>query len=89
VINSIARQDGFTIININVENTAIAPYIPATPAILITDDKERLLYVGPYATGLDCSANNSLVDIILSHYRQGFSAPTIISDAKGCYCQRT
>jgi len=88
IINNIALGDEFEVVNIDLESSEAAPFITATPAILITDDNESLLYVGPYATGLDCSADNSLVDVVLNNYRQGFSSPTIISDAKGCYCQR-
>jgi len=88
IINDIALNDEFEVVNIDLEGSEAAPFISATPAILITDDNEKLLYVGPYATGLDCSADNSLVDVVLNNYRQGFSSPTIVSDAKGCYCQR-
>lgn len=87
-IDSIAINDNFNIVNIDVTDNNIADFIPATPAILITDSNENLLYVGPYSTGLDCSADNSLVDVVLSNYRQGFSSPVVTSDATGCYCPR-
>jgi hypothetical protein len=88
VIDGIATNDGFNVVNVDLEDSKFVPFISSTPAILITDENENLLYVGPYSIGLDCSADNSLVDVVLSNYRQGFSSPTIISDAKGCYCQR-
>lgn len=87
-INKIAKKDGFEIIDVDINRNEIATLVPATPAIVIVDNNDELLYVGPYATGLDCSADNSLIDVVLDNYRQGFSAPTIINDAKGCYCAR-
>lgn len=88
VINNTAIKDNFTIVNIDITTNPQFDFIPSTPAILITDKDEKLLYVGPYSTGLDCSANNSLIEIVLSNYRQGFSSPVITSDAQGCYCSR-
>jgi len=87
-IDKVAKQDGFSVVYVDIEGEEGMSDIPASPAILITDAQSELLYVGPYATGIDCSANNSLIDVVLNNYRQGFSAPTIVSDAKGCYCQR-
>lgn len=87
-INKLATAQGFTVVNIELSDNAIAPSIPAVPAIAIVGDNNDLLYAGPYATGVDCSENNSLVDVVLHNFAQGFSAPTIISDARGCYCQR-
>lgn len=87
-INKLATAQGFTVVNIKLSDNAIAPSIPAVPAIAIVGDNNDLLYAGPYATGLDCSENNSLVDVVLHNFAQGFSTPTIISDARGCYCQR-
>jgi len=87
-IDVVAKLDNFNVVYVDVSSRALMNIIPASPAILITDTVGDLLYVGPYATGLDCSANNSLIDVVLNNFRQGFSLPTIISDAKGCYCQR-
>lgn len=87
-INAQAKIDGFDIVKLSVSQSHIAPLIPSTPAILIIDDQQQLLYAGPYSTGLDCSADDSLIDTVLANYRLGFSSPTIISDASGCYCQR-
>lgn len=87
-IDLIAKEDNFNIVNIDITNSNIINFIPSTPAILITDRNENLLYVGPYSTGLDCSADNSLIDVVLSNYRQGFSSPVITTDAQGCYCER-
>ena len=87
-INRAAIEDGFNIVELDVSDSKIASLIPATPAIVIVGKNAQLLYVGPYATGLDCSADNSLVGVVLSNYRQGFAAPTVIDDATGCYCRR-
>jgi len=88
VIDNTAVKDNFNIVNIDITANPQFDFIPSTPAILITDKNEQLLYVGPYSTGLDCSANNSLIEVVLSNYRQGFSSPIITSDAQGCYCSR-
>ena len=87
-INKQAKLDGFNVVNISVTDSSALPMLPATPAIFITDDKQKLLYAGPYSTGLDCSANDSLIDTVLGNYRQGYASPTIVSEASGCYCRR-
>jgi hypothetical protein len=84
-INEKARLDGFNILNINLP-ADLSTVIPSTPAILIIDDLDELLYFGPYSVGLACSASNGYVETVLQNYAQGHNSNLVISDVKGCYC---
>lgn len=84
-INKKARVDGFNIININLPSDLLT-IIPSTPAILIIDKVEELLYFGPYSVGLACSESNGYVEVVLQNYAQGYNSDLVISEVKGCYC---
>ena len=84
-INIKAGKDGFNIINVSLPAN-LTTIIPATPAILIVDKAEQLLYFGPYSIGLACSESNGYVETVLQNYGKGYSASLIINDATGCYC---
>jgi hypothetical protein len=85
VINKKARLGGFNIINIKL-SADLLTIIPSTPAILIVDDLDELLYFGPYSVGLACSESNGYVEAVLQNYAQGHNSSLVISDVKGCYC---
>jgi hypothetical protein len=84
-INKKVKLDGFNIININLPSDLLT-IIPSTPAILILDSKEELLYFGPYSVGLACSESNGYVEAVLQNYAQNYNSDLVISDVKGCYC---
>jgi hypothetical protein len=85
IINKKATNNDFEVRNIVLtkENNNV---IPSTPAVLVLDEVGELIYLGPYAEGLECSVDNSMVDIVLENYIKGFNANLVINDAKGCYC---
>jgi hypothetical protein len=84
-INQKAVETGFTIKNIELsENNN--NLIPSTPAVLVLDETGGLIYLGPYAEGIECSVNSSVVDIVIQNYLKGFNANLIVNDTKGCYC---
>lgn len=69
--------------------TALQDYIPATPAIIIFNQSEDLIYLGPYADGAFCNTETSFVEQLIprvsahqSEQRSGW----INLAAKGCYC---
>ena len=84
-IDKIAKRDGFKVININLSQD-LHTIIPSTPAILIVDKQQELLYFGPYSVGLACSESNGYVETVLKNYAKGYHSNLIISDVKGCYC---
>ena len=84
-INIKASKDGFNIINVSLPANLIT-IVPATPAILVVDKAEQLLYFGPYSIGLACSESNGYIETVLQNYGKGYSASLIINDAIGCYC---
>jgi len=84
-INQQAGLDGFNVVNINLP-AHLESIIPSTPSILIVNKDEELLYFGPYSIGLACSASNGYVETVMQNYAKGYSAPFIMNDASGCYC---
>ena len=84
-IDTQVTQSGFTVINVNL-SAQLSTIIPSTPAILITNSSEELLYLGPYSIGLACTESNGFVETVLQNYAQGYSSDLIISDVEGCYC---
>jgi len=80
-----SQENGFEIRSIELSEKQ-SNVIPSTPAVLILDELGELIYLGPYAEGLECSAGSSIVDIVLKNYVKGFNANLIMNDAKGCYC---
>lgn len=85
IINRQATDHNFSVMNVELTKQQNS-IIPSTPAILILDDKGELVYLGPYAEGLDCSVSNSIVDVVLKNYSRGFNSNLVINNAKGCYC---
>mgnify|MGYP005987708897 CR=1 FL=1 len=83
--NQYSIENGFEIRNIELSDKQ-RQIIPSTPAVLVLDEYGELIYLGPYAKGLECSAGSSIVDIVLKNYVKGFNANLIMNNAKGCYC---
>jgi len=84
-INQRAGVEGFKVINV-VVSEKLAALVPSTPAILITNQQQKLLYFGPYSAGLACSASNGYVETVLGNYAKGYSSSLVINDTNGCYC---
>lgn len=84
-INKQAEIDGFKVVNVNLTANS-SKIIPSTPAILIVNELEEILYFGPYSIGLACSASNGYVETVMQNYAKGYSASLIINEADGCYC---
>jgi len=71
------------------QHEALKAYIPSTPAVIIFDDNEQLIYLGPYADGAFCNTESSFVEALLPQLSAGTAAPKggwINTVAKGCYC---
>jgi len=84
-INQQAGLDGFDVVNIHLPAN-LESIIPSTPSILIVNKDEDLLYFGPYSIGLACTASNGYVETVMQNYAKGYSAPFIMNEATGCYC---
>jgi hypothetical protein len=62
--------------------------IPSSPAVVIFNDKNELIYMGPYSAGLSCDSSNSFVERVFKHALVSeYLGATIVHEAKGCYCQ--
>lgn len=64
----------------------IGAYIPSTPAVAIFNESQQLIYLGPYAIGLGCFTDDSLINTILRYTRANYWGAQINSDVEGCYC---
>jgi hypothetical protein len=66
--------------------------IPSTPAIIVTDKNNNIIYVGPYSRGAGCFSASGQIDNYLDQWftqtdPKSVPKSTIIeTDATGCYC---
>ena len=74
--------------------TQVLPYqdfsdiIPSSPAVVIFNDNNELVYMGPYSAGLSCNSSNSFVEGVFKHSLvSDYLGAVIVHEAKGCYCQ--
>lgn len=82
-IDKLANNADFSIKRIKVSDSKL---VPSVPAIMVFDELGELLYLGPYATGLACSSNNSFVETVLKNFTAGYKSNLVVSEAQGCYC---
>lgn len=64
-------------------------FVPSTPALIVLNQNNELLYLGPYSTGLGCFDDSGLVDIKIKPYFEDdnkYFKALIQSEARGCYC---
>lgn len=87
-INKMAEGSDFSVQHFSINEVPNAPYIPSTPAVMLVGENNELIYFGPYAQGIACSENNTVLELSWQNYLKGFNANIILSDAKGCYCNR-
>lgn len=63
--------------------------IPSTPAVIIFNANQQLVYLGPYADGAFCNTETSFVEQLLPAVSGDGAVATggwINTVAKGCYC---
>ena len=60
--------------------------LPASPAVAIFDEFDRLAYFGPYSEGAICTSSNSFVEPILESLLEGRSVLASSNLASGCFC---
>lgn len=78
---------GYRALTINLEhNPAIAAYIPSTPAVAVFNEAQQLVYLGPYAVGLGCFTDDSLIATITQYLNIAYLGAHINADVSGCYC---
>lgn len=64
--------------------------IPSSPAVVIFNDNDQLVYMGPYSAGLSCDSSNSFVERVFNYSLiSEYLGAVIVHEAKGCYCQNT
>lgn len=85
-INQLAQSYNFDAIELDISELD-TELIPSTPALLVLDKQQQLLYFGPYSQGFACTEANGFVAAVLKNYQHGFNSELVVSQAKGCYCQ--
>ena len=83
-VSDLLESEGYLNIQSDVPK-GLELYVPSTPAIIMFDDQGELFYIGPYSSGLLCTAGNGFIEGLIA---SDFDAPGayVINDAKGCYC---
>ena len=61
-------------------------WVPSTPAILLLDDSQQLIYFGPYHQEGVCNSENSYLEPILDTLQRGRSPRIINTLVEGCFC---
>lgn len=74
--------DGMQAISLQLD----ADTLPASPAVAIFDEFDRLAYFGPYSEGAICTSSNSFVEPILDALLEGRSVLAGSNLAAGCFC---
>lgn len=87
-INKLADTKNFSIQHVSVNELQESTYIPSTPAVMLVGENNELIYFGPYAQGIACSENNTMLELSWKNYLKGYNANIIFSEAEGCYCNR-
>ncbi|MCU4677608.1 DUF6436 domain-containing protein [Catenovulum sp. 2E275] len=78
-------QKGFNINKLDYD--VLKQQIPASPAIIIFDENEDLVYLGPFASGYLCNTENSMIELTVKSALEFKQVPRVIFDnAQGCYC---
>ncbi|TDF39764.1 hypothetical protein EYS14_09680 [Alteromonadaceae bacterium M269] len=61
--------------------------LPSSPAVVIFNERNELVYMGPYSAGFSCDSSNSFVERVFKHsLTSDYLGATIVHEAKGCYC---
>ncbi|ALS98777.1 DUF6436 domain-containing protein [Lacimicrobium alkaliphilum] len=87
-VSQLLKDYGYSNKSINLSDfDELRQWITAVPSIILFDADSNLTFIGPYSTGLRCSAGKGLIESWLTSSidTQGLG-PTVISEAKGCYC---
>lgn len=96
-LNLLVENTATNVVTLDIEqHIALQKFIPSTPAIAVINDKEQLLYFGPYSQGSGCFSSSGKVDSIVSRkllsmpqHDQSTKPESIINgEAKGCYCHQ-
>jgi hypothetical protein len=64
----------------------LAKLVPSTPAVMVFNHEQKLLYLGPYSEGLGCFTNSSLSQKIIKLSQSRYFGAQINADVEGCYC---
>lgn len=83
-----AQESHFLVKTLALSEIDKLPFIPSTPAVMLVGENNELIYFGPYAEGLACSKNNSMLELSWRNYEKGFNSHLIFNEALGCYCNR-
>lgn len=90
-VSSIQRQveaaGGRNVELVMSEFTDLKEYVPATPAVILFNEAEELIYLGPYADGAFCTTESSFVEGLIPSLSVSEPGPGWVNTvAKGCYC---
>ena len=89
-LNQWATSQKIAYQSVNIANVpGLSRFVPSTPAVIVLNKSNELVYLGPYSSGMGCFQDSGIVDARIKPYFQNASTAfnaTIQSEAKGCYC---
>jgi hypothetical protein len=104
-INQLVTASDTAIITLNIDDyPELRKRVPSTPAIVVINKQEKLLYFGPYSQGSGCFSSAGAVDAVISRgllvdsfaqsslqqkaLPNSMFSTQIVAEAKGCYCNQ-
>lgn len=98
-LNQWAANQGLHYQNLDLNKVpGLSRFVPSTPAVIVLNKENNLVYLGPYSSGMGCFQDSGMVDARIKPYFQSaliesdslgtasIKNATIQSEAKGCYC---
>ena len=70
------------------ELIALSQFVPATPAVMVFDQRGQLAYFGPYSGGVVCGSGEDFVANTVSALAKGVNPGWINQESVGCLCPR-
>lgn len=61
-------------------------FVPSVPAVSVFNDNHKLVYIGPYSSGLVCGVGKGLIEGFLSSGYLYYGS-VVVSAVRGCYCE--
>lgn len=86
-VELLAKENGYNNVHIDLSlYPQLLDFIPSIPSVSVFNDSQKLAYIGPYSSGLSCSAGNGLVEGFISSDYLYFGS-IVVSQVRGCYCE--
>lgn len=85
-VKALAKEKGLKNVSPDGLSEQTMSKLPSLPAVAVFDKDERLVFLGPYSSGISCSPNDGIVEPFIGQKQRRFPVAAVVTDARGCYC---